>query len=76
MSFGWSSGWATINFVDLQNENTTFPTGPLDLEEATFVVSLSNVGALIGNFMIIYISKVMGVKNAIHALCLPFVVRR
>lgn len=71
MSFGSSGGWGTINFVELQSENTTFPGGKLTLEEATLVVSIMSIGAFFGNFAIIYISRKIGLKNSIHALCLP-----
>lgn len=67
-------GWATINFIDLQQENTTFPTGPLTLEEATLVTSLTNIGGFIGNFAILPLSDKFGMKRAIHLAGIPLVV--
>lgn len=74
LSFGASSGWATINFIDLQQENTTFPTGPLSLEEATFVTSIVSIGGFVGNFAILPVSNKVGVKRAIHFMGIPLIV--
>lgn len=37
-SLGIATGWATINLVELKNENSTFPTGPLTMQESSLVV--------------------------------------
>lgn len=68
LSFGIVSGWATINFNELQSENSTFSTGPLKLEEASLVVSILNIGGLIGNFGVLPISQLIGVKRTLHIL--------
>lgn len=68
------SGWATINFIDLQNVNTTFPAGALSLNEATLVVSLPSVGGLIGNFAMQPISEKCGTIRSIHSLSIPLIV--
>lgn len=74
LSFGVSSGWSTINFIELQNENSTFSTGPLSLDEASLVVSLINIGGFVGNFAILPISKFIGIKRTIHLFGLPLIV--
>lgn len=74
LSFGASAGWATINFVSLQQEDTTFPTGPLTLEEATLVLSLANIGGFLGNFAVLQLSERVGFKRAIHLMGIPLVV--
>lgn len=68
MSFGIVSGWATINYNELQNGNSTFATGPLKLEEASLVVSILNLGGFIGNFAIVPISQFIGIKRTLHFL--------
>lgn len=75
LSFGTTNGWATINFNDLQSANSTFTTGPLNLEEASLVVSLVNIGGFIGNFAILPISQIVGAKRTLHILGLPLIVR-
>lgn len=69
------SGWATINFNELQNENSTYSTGPLNLEESSLVVSVENIGGFIGNFAILPLIQIVGVKRMIHFLGLPLIVR-
>ncbi|XP_055296383.1 facilitated trehalose transporter Tret1-like [Sitodiplosis mosellana] len=68
LSFGLISGWATINYNELQSENSTFATGPLNLEEASLVISILNVGGFLGNFAIVPISQLIGVKRTLHLL--------
>lgn len=63
-----------INFNELQNENSTFPTGPLTLQQGSLVVALSSVGGFIGNFAFSPISQVFGIKKTIHLLGLPLIV--
>lgn len=74
-SFGTATGWATINFNEFQNENSTFPTGPLNLEEASLVVSLINLGGLFGNFIVLPMSHMFGIKRTIHLFGVPLIVR-
>lgn len=74
MSFGASSGWGTINFNNLQQQNTTFPTGPLTLDEAALVTSFGNIGGFIGTFGILPISRHFGFKRAIYLMGIPLVV--
>ncbi|XP_031623912.1 facilitated trehalose transporter Tret1-like [Contarinia nasturtii] len=73
LSYGLTSGWATINFNELQSENTTFPTGALTLEEGGLVVSLLSVGGFIGNFAILPISQMIGIKKTIHLFGVPLI---
>lgn len=68
------SGWATINFNELQSENSTFMTGPLSLEEASLVVSILNVGGFVGNFAILPVTHSIGAKRTVHALGIPLIV--
>lgn len=72
---GLATGWATINLVELQSENSTFPTGQLSLQESSLVVSLFNVGGLIGNFITVPIAQAIGVKATIHFFAVPLIVR-
>lgn len=74
LSFGCLSGWATINFVDLQSENTTSTAGILTLEEATLVVSILSLGGFVGNFAILPMSERFGIKRTIQLLGIPLIV--
>ncbi|XP_031623102.1 uncharacterized protein LOC116340647 [Contarinia nasturtii] len=72
-SFGSTMGWSTINFNELQNENSTFPTGPLSLDEASLVVSLINFGGFIGNFIVLPFNIMFGVKRTLHFFGIPLI---
>lgn len=74
-SFGISSGWANINLLELQNENT-FSTGPLNQQETSIVMSIMCVGALTGNIIILPIGQVIGIKKTIHLFSIPIIVRK
>lgn len=67
-SFGLSNFWATINLLELTSENSTFPTGPLTQQEFSLIISIGNIGSLLGNFLILPISQTIGVKYSIHLL--------
>lgn len=73
--FGSSSGWAAINYNELQSENTTFPSGALNLEQSSLVVSLINIGGLVGNFAVLPLSQMIGIKRTIHLFGIPLIVR-
>lgn len=48
--------------------------GPLNLEEASLVVSLVNIGGFIGNFAILPIGQLLGLKHTIHLAAVPIIV--
>lgn len=73
-TFGLSNFWATINLLELTSENSTFPTGPLSHQEFSFIISIGNIGSLLGNFIILPISQTIGVKYSIHLLGVPMIV--
>lgn len=72
-SFGYGTlyGWATINFVELQSDNTIYPVKNLTLNEVSLIVSIINVGGLIGNFVVLPISVC---KKTCHLLSIPLFV--
>lgn len=76
LSFGLSDGWITINYLELQNENTTLSTGPLTSDQLPFVISIANIGGIVGNFVIVPLSRAIGTKRSIHLLVIPLIVRK
>lgn len=73
-SLGNASGWATINFIELQKEDTTFPPGHFTLDEATFVTTALIIGGLLGNYAILPISKHFGYARALCLMGVPSIV--
>lgn len=74
LAYGLSDGWAQINFIELQDENSTYSTGPLNSEELALIVAIANIGGFIGNFAVLPISQLIGVKRAIHLFGVPLIV--
>lgn len=67
-SFGFSNFWTSINLLELKSENSTYPAGQLTEEESTIVVAILNLGGLLGNFIILPISQIIGIKRTLHTL--------
>lgn len=74
LSYGLSDGWISINLIELKSENTTLSTGPLTMEQLSLVISISNIGGIIGNLAIVPISRAIGIKRAIHLFVIPLIV--
>lgn len=73
-SFGAMNGWAAVNFVNLQKDDTTFPSGPLTLRQATFMMSIAFIPSIIGNMVFPYIVKLIGCKRTIYVMGFPQIV--
>lgn len=73
-SFGFSNFWTSINLIELKSANSTYPTGQLTEEQSTIVVSILNLGGLLGNFIIMPISQMIGIKKTLHTLGLFMIV--
>lgn len=73
-SLGNLSGWVIINFIELQSEKSTFPSGPLKLEEVSLVASISSIGGFLGNFVALPIIHRFGIKGSIHLCSVPIIV--
>lgn len=43
--------WPSINSNELKEKNTTFPTGALSFNEISYVISIANIGSIIGNLI-------------------------
>lgn len=76
VSYGSSNGWATANFLELQKLDTSLPSGPLSLKEATLVVSIYFIGGFFGNLAFPYIVQRYGSKKAMLAIGFPQIVRK
>lgn len=73
-SYGFSNFWTSINLIELKSENSTYPAGQLTEEQSTIVVSILNLGGLLGNFIIMPISQIIGIKKTLHTLGLFMIV--
>lgn len=73
-SYGFSNFWTSINLLELKSENSTYPTGQLTEEQSKMVVTILNLGGLFGNFIIMPISQMIGIKKTLHTLGLVMMV--
>lgn len=62
-SLGVMDGWMSINFVDLQKEDSTYSAGPLTVEQLGFMWLIASIGGLIGKTSISFA----------HVLCESFI---
>lgn len=74
LNYGASCSWASLGFEELQNNPTLLPTGVLSLKQASLMVTLPNLGALIGNFLFVYTGERYGLKKTILWLGAPQIV--
>lgn len=74
-AFGLSSGWTTINLPELSNnENSTF-SFTLTKTEASLLVSFQYLGSILGNYLTLPISQLLGTKRTIHLFGIPMTVK-
>lgn len=74
LNYGASCSWGSLSYEELQNNSLLLPTGKLSLNEASLMVTLPNLGGLIGNFVFIYIGERYGHKKTILWLGAPQIV--
>lgn len=74
LSYGWSSGWSSINLKELNSETGTFAVRGLSEDETSFVISILYAGSFTGTCIVIPISQFIGIKRTIHLFGLPIIV--
>ena len=73
-SFGFSNFWTAINMLELKSANSTFPAGQITEHESSTVVAILNLGGLLGNFIVMPLSQIIGIKQTLHTLGLVMIV--
>lgn len=76
ISRGTTNGWFSSNFLPLQRPDTPLPSGPLSLKEATLVMSIGYIGALVGNLVAPHLVRKFGCKRVMLANGFPMIVSR
>lgn len=72
---GTATAFATVNYVEFLKPTTIFPSGPLTLGEAAFFMSVSAFAGIIGNFLYLWLLRVVGSRNSILFAGVPQIVR-
>lgn len=58
VALGMFGGWNSPSILLLTSEDSPLPTGPLTMEEASWVASLHCLGGLFGNIAFAYIGNI------------------
>lgn len=75
LACGVAAGWATINAVDLQNDSNSYIKGTSFTDsQMSIIISIVNIGSLIGNFAVAPMSRLVGIKHTIHYLVVLLIV--
>lgn len=74
VAFGILEGWSSPMNVLLMRDESPLPSGKISMEEATWITSLLQVGALICNFVFGYISNNFGRKIPLLLISIPMIV--
>lgn len=75
MAYGAACGWPSAVFSILNSSGTPLETGPMTIEELSWVVSLLCVGGFVGNMFFGFIADRFGRKLPILSIAVPITVR-
>lgn len=74
MAHGILTGWLSPAMLILMGPDSPMNGGPITVDQLSWIGTLSNVGALIGNFGYTTITNYFGRKKALCLLALPNIV--
>lgn len=72
--YGLSLGWASPSILFLTSDESPLASGPLTLEQASWVAAFIPLGNIVGNFLLLPISEYLGRRNTILVLVIPYTV--
>ena len=76
VAHGAALGWLSPMLLILKSPDTPLNSGPLSIDEASWLGAIVSVGGVIGNFVFGYIAKQFGRKQALFFLVFPQTVSR
>lgn len=74
LAFGTVVGWPSASLLILRSDQTPLASGPLTIDEISWVGSLVCFGALIGNSLFGWLSGRYGRKYPLMAAAIPLIV--
>lgn len=74
LGFGTIVGWPSASLLVLQSDSTPLPTGPLTIDELSWVGSLMCFGGLFGNSVFGLLSNRYGRKIPLTIAAIPQIV--
>lgn len=77
ISYGTTAGWPSSSFLLLESiENAPLPTGPLTIDELTWISSILCLGGIFGTLSIGWLISYIGKKKLLLVLAIPQLVGR
>ncbi|XP_037039592.1 facilitated trehalose transporter Tret1-like [Bradysia coprophila] len=73
-AFGISYGWASPSTLLLTSDDSPLPSGKIDIDEASWVVSLACLGGLVGNIIFGFATSTFGRKKPLIFLAIPSII--
>ncbi|XP_055590223.1 facilitated trehalose transporter Tret1-like [Uranotaenia lowii] len=71
LSYGAVLGWVSPFLPLLQSDQSPLDTGPVTIEQSSWIGSILCIGAMLGALIFGILAPMIGVKKAIHCLCIP-----
>lgn len=71
VTYGACCAWASVSYIELQENKSVLPSGPLTENEASLMVAILNAGGLAGNILFVYIAEKFGRRNPLFYLAIP-----
>lgn len=65
------AGWIATAFPLLQSEDTPLESGPITVEQTSWLGSLMPLGAVVGTFLYGFIAGWFGIRWTMMLLCIP-----
>ncbi|KAG4071144.1 hypothetical protein HA402_003276 [Bradysia odoriphaga] len=73
-AFGISYGWASPSTLLLTSDDSPLPSGKINIDEASWVVSLACLGGLVGNIIFGFATSTFGRKKPLIFLAIPSII--
>ncbi len=74
-SHGFGVGWLSSALIVLKSEETPLTTGPLTMQNESWLAGSYPLGALTGDILFSLLLKFMGRKTSMMALAIPNLVK-
>lgn len=74
MAYGTVCGWPSANFPVLLSNETPLASGPMTMDQISWVGSFMSIGSLFGNVFFGWMSERFGRKNSLLFSAIPQIV--
>lgn len=75
LAYGTVLGWPVASFPELLSRDSPLPSGPLSMDQLSWIASNMSIGSILGTFYFGWASDKFGRKNALIQSAIPNIVR-